>query len=70
MEERNGRLIGLELRDAAGTGGEVPLQIRVDLRRQMVLDEIREETHEIGAATLSGTYGQVSAGSGTPDSAA
>jgi len=45
-------LIGLELRDAAGARGQVPLQFRVDRRRQMMLHEVREEAHEIGAAAF------------------
>jgi hypothetical protein len=52
MEQGNRRLIGLELRDAARTSGEVPFQIGVDRWREVVFDEVRQQTHEIGAATF------------------
>ena len=52
VEQRDGRLIGLELRDAAGARGQVPLQFRVYRRRQMMLQEVRQEAHEIGAAAF------------------
>jgi hypothetical protein len=53
-EQRYGRLIGLELRDAAGACRQVPFQFRVYRRRQMVLHEVRQEAHEIGAAAFFG----------------
>jgi hypothetical protein len=53
VEQRHGRLIGLELRDAAGAPGQVALQFRVYRRRQMMLHEVRQEAHEIGAAAFS-----------------
>jgi hypothetical protein len=52
VEERDGGLICFQLGDAAGAPGEVPLQIRMDRRRQMVLHEVRQQAHEIGAATF------------------
>ena len=51
-EQRNGRLIGFQLRNAAGTGGEVALEIGVLLRRQVMLDEIREKPDEVVAAAF------------------
>jgi hypothetical protein len=48
------------LRDAAGARRQVPFEFRVHVRRKMLLDEIRQEPHEIVAASLVG-HGQVSA---------
>jgi hypothetical protein len=52
VKQRYRRLIGLELRNAAGACRQVPLEFRVYRRRQMVLHEVRQETHEIGAAAF------------------
>jgi hypothetical protein len=52
VEQRHGRLIRLELRDAPGARRQVPLQFRVYRRRQMMLHEVRQEAHEIGAAAF------------------
>ena len=52
MEEGNCGLVRLELRNAARTGCQVPLELRVHLRRQVVFHEIRQQTHEIGAAAF------------------
>ena len=46
-EERDRRCVSFQLRDATRTAGEVPLEIGVDLRRELMLDEIRQEAHEI-----------------------
>jgi hypothetical protein len=54
VEQRHGRLIRLELRDAPGARRQVPLQFRVYRRRQMMLHEVRQEAHEIGAAAFFG----------------
>jgi hypothetical protein len=52
VEQRHGRLIGLELCDAAGARGQVPFQLRVYRWRQMMFHEVRQEAHEIGAAAF------------------
>jgi hypothetical protein len=52
VEQRHGGLIGLELCDAPGARSQVPLQFRVYRRRQMMLHEVRQEAHEIGAAAF------------------
>jgi len=49
-EERDRRLVRFQLRDAARAGGEVTLEIGVLLRRQVMLDEVREKPDEIVAA--------------------
>jgi len=51
-EQRYGRLVGFQLGHAAGTGGEVPLEIGVLVGRQMMLDEVREKAHEVVAAAF------------------
>jgi hypothetical protein len=53
-------LVGLELRDASWAGGQVPFQFRVYVWRKMLLDEVRQESYEIVAASLV-AHGQVSA---------
>ena len=50
VEEGDRRLVGLQLRDAARARGEVAFELRVDVRRQLVLDVVREEPDEVGAA--------------------
>ena len=52
MQERDGGLVSFELGDAAGARGEMPLQFRMDRRRQMMLDEIGQQAHEISAAAF------------------
>src|SRR5437870_1864058 len=52
LEQRYGRFVGLQLRETARTGGEVPLEVSVDIRRQVTLDEVGEETNQIGARTF------------------
>ena len=49
MQQGNGRLVGFQLCDAARAGGKMPLQIRVYVGRQMMLDEVREQPDEIVA---------------------
>jgi hypothetical protein len=46
------RFVGLELGDAAGAGGKVPFELGVDLGRQMMFDEIRQEAHDVGAVAF------------------
>jgi hypothetical protein len=48
-QERDGGLIGLELRETAGAFREVLLQLLVDLRRELVLDVVRQEAHDVSA---------------------
>jgi len=45
-------LIGLELREAARAFGEVLLEPRVHVGREVALHEIGEEPYEIGAAVF------------------
>lgn len=52
-EQGDGRLIGLELRDAARAGRQVPLEVGVDLLGQMMLHEVRQKAHEVGAAAFT-----------------
>jgi hypothetical protein len=52
VEERDSRLIGLELGDAARTLREVALQLRMHCGGQVMLDEIRQQSHEVGAAAF------------------
>jgi hypothetical protein len=52
VEKGNGGLIRLELGDTAGTPREVSFQLRMDRRRQVVLDKIRQQAHQIVAATF------------------
>src|SRR5687767_1659056 len=48
-QQRDGRFIGLELRDAAGTRRQVTLERGVNTWRQLVLDEIGEQPHQLPA---------------------
>jgi|SRR3954452_7189669 hypothetical protein len=52
VEEGDGRLIRLQLRHAPRTGGEVALEIRMLVWRQMMFNEVRQESYEIGAAAF------------------
>ena len=52
MEERDGGLVGFELRDASRAGSQVTFQVGVHLSRQMMLDEVGQEPHKIGAAAF------------------
>jgi len=52
MEKGHGRLVGLQLSDAARTTGQVTFEISVHAGRQMMLDEIREKSDEIVAAAF------------------
>jgi hypothetical protein len=52
MQERDSRLIGLQLRDAAWARGQVTLELGVDAGREMMLDEISEEPDEIVATAF------------------
>ena len=56
VEEGDRRFVGLELRDAARAAREVALELRVDVRRQLVLDVVREEPDEVGAAPFRPGY--------------
>src|SRR5690349_20845009 len=49
-EQRNRGAVGLQLRDTPGARGEMALEVRLFLRRQVPLDEICEEPDEIVAA--------------------
>ena len=59
MEQGYGRLVGLELRDASWARGQMPFEFSVHVRRKMLLDEVRQESDEIVAASLV-AHGQVS----------
>jgi hypothetical protein len=52
MQERDGGLIGLQLRDTAGAGGQMTLELGVDAGGKMMLDEISEEPDDIVAAAF------------------
>jgi len=52
VEERDGGLVGLQLSDAARTGRQVALEIRVDIRRKMMFDEVRQESDEVVTAAF------------------
>jgi hypothetical protein len=52
VEEGDGGLIRLQLRHAARTRGEVALEIRMHVRRQMMFNEVSQESNEIGAAAF------------------
>ena len=52
VEQRDGRLVGFQLRDAARACGQVTFESRVHLGRKVMLDEIREKPDEIVAAAF------------------
>ena len=52
MQQRKGRLVGLELRDAARAFGEVAFQVRVHVGRQMMLQVICQEPDDVGAGAV------------------
>ncbi len=49
-QQRDRRLVCFQLRQAPRAGGEMPLEGRMHARRQLMLDEIGEEHHQILAA--------------------
>jgi hypothetical protein len=59
VEQGYRRLVGLELRDASWTRGQVPFEFRVNVWWKMLLDEVRQKPYEIVAASLV-AHGQVS----------
>ena len=52
VKQGNGGLVGFQLRNAARTRREMPFEIRVDVRRQVTLDEVGEKPDEIVAAAF------------------
>ena len=47
MEERDGGLVGPELRHAAGAGRQVALERLVHPWRQLMLDEVGQQTDQV-----------------------
>ena len=52
LQQRERGLVGFELRDAAGTLGEVAFQIRMHLGRQVMFEIVREQPYDVGAGTV------------------
>jgi hypothetical protein len=67
VQKRYRRSIGFELGHAPRARREVAFELRVHVRRKVLLDKIRQESHEVVAASLV-VHGQVSVqGSRVPD---
>ena len=49
VQERDGGFVRLELCDATRAGGQVTFQLGVHVRWKVMLDEVHEETDELGA---------------------
>jgi hypothetical protein len=54
MEKGNRGLVRLQLGDAAGTPREVLLEALVDLWREVMFDEVRQQAHEFVTAFHGG----------------
>jgi hypothetical protein len=52
VEQRYGRFVGLELRDAAGALREVIFELGVLVGWQLVLEIIREQPDDVGARAV------------------
>jgi hypothetical protein len=51
-QQRDGRLIGLELGHAPRARGKVTLELCMNVSRQVMLDEVRQKADEVGAGAL------------------
>jgi hypothetical protein len=49
-------LVGFELGDTARALGQMPLQLVVDRRLELVLNVVGEKTHEIGTGALGESH--------------
>jgi len=56
-EERERRLVGFQLADAARALREMFFECLVDVARQMMLDVVGEKAHEVGAARFRVSHG-------------
>lgn len=58
LQQRERGLVGLELRDASGTLGEVAFKIGVHVGRQLMFEIVREQPDDVGAGAIVRGMGQ------------
>jgi hypothetical protein len=66
-QEGHRGLIGVKLREAAGTALEVLIQLPLDRRRELVLEIIRQQADQITALAGSVSHGVSNAEGSMPD---